>query len=318
MAHAAALMALVSCAHAVPEPEVQPEPPLELDLLTYNVWMLPGVSRDMAVRAGAIPMLVDGTDYDALVLTEAFAEAPRDVLVRAFEERGYHHAEVLGAHAPSHCRSQLGPIEIGTSMSLNGGVLLFAREPIEAADELLFGDLCAGEDCCSAKGVSYIRFRKEGTCVHLFGTHLQNQTPIVTQLDPSEVRQQQVTAIRAFIDATLASAPCGGPVLLAGDLNYLPEDWEEAAREFAWPSAIEGPASWGGDGNRYVETDAPEHLDYLVAVRPGPAPRHARMQTHLFRAELDVARGLLGVRRHTQVTDLSDHHPVSGHFAFDR
>ncbi len=105
---------------------------------------------------------------------------------------------------------------------------------------------------------------------------------------------------------------------MAGDLNYLPEDWEEAARGFAWPSAMEGPASWGGDGNRYVETDAPEPLDYLVAVRPGPEPRHARMQTHLFRAELDVARGLLGVRRHTQVTDLSDHHPVSGHFAFDR
>lgn len=317
------LTLLVACGGAgTPAPETveTARPPLEVTLLTYNVWMLPGVSSDIGARAEVIPELVARQNPDAVVLTEAFQDRARAELTRRFNALGFHATDVLGGGSESHCRSTLGPVEISTSLHLDGGVVLLSRYPLEGQAELLFGDVCAGEDCCSAKGALYARFRKEESCVHVVGTHLQNQTPSLGGGgDPAEVRAAQLEAVRGFAAEQVERSGCPGPVLLAGDLNLLPEDWATLGAEWSHACPITGPESWGGDENRYVETDAPEHLDYVVAVRPGPAPMRAGMQTLIFRGELSVrGAGVLGLRRQRVVTDLSDHHPVLGRFAFAR
>ncbi len=291
-----------------------------LDVLAYNVWMLPPVARDRAERASAIAAQLGG--YDVVVLSELFDHAARETLVAAMTAAGYHATPVLGGSQTPQCRRRFGPVELGVRMGLDGGVVVFGRGPLDHVDERLFGPLCAGEDCCAAKGVQYARFRLgPSRYVHVFGTHLQNQSPAVGRDDPRTVRARQLEVVRAFIDETVDQAAHPGPVVVAGDLNLTPEELGGALttlRAYA-PGAMRGPPSWG-QHNTYAQSEAPEHLDYVLATEDYRRPVYSALETRLARAVHPVTRGsaLLGVRSGPVLADLSDHHPVLGHFEWDR
>ncbi len=308
---------------SVPREEVWEPPPGPsdtLDVLAYNVWMLPPVARDRLERAAAIPTHLQG--YDVVVLSELFDDAARRTIVEAMETSGYHATPVLGGSQEPRCRRRFGPFEVGVKLGLNGGVVLFSRGLLDYVDERLFGAVCAGEDCCAAKGVQYGRFRLAADrYVHVFGTHLQNQAPAIGRGNPSSIRARQLDLIRGFIDETVDQRRHPGPVVIAGDLNLtLPELPAALQTLRAYPPGrLLGPTSWG-QHNTYAQSDTPEHLDYVLLVRDYLEPAHSMLETRLFRSVHSVRRGsgLLGLQGEPLLADLSDHHPVVGHFEWGR
>lgn len=297
-----------------------PRPAETLDVLAYNVWMLPPIARDRPERAAAIAAHLRG--YDVVVLSELFDEAPRRTIVEAMAAAGYHATPVLGGSQAPRCRRRFGPFEVGVDLGLDGGVVILARAPLDFVDERLFGPLCAGEDCCAAKGVQYARFRLAADrYVHVFGTHLQNQSPAVGREDPASIRARQLEVVRRFIDETVDQRTHPGPVVVAGDLNLTPPELPAALAILRAhpPGELIGPASWG-EHNTYAESDAPEHLDYVLLTADHPPPVYATLETRLFRSVHPVTRGsgLLGLQGAPVLADLSDHHPVVGHFEWGR
>lgn len=319
------ILFLVACGAAAPrvesEAEAEPVVPRVVRVLTHNVWMLPPVSRDNLERAAALPDTLLG--HDAIVLTEMFEQEPRELIAEAMAQRGYHATPVLGADAPDQCESRLGPIAISTPLGLNGGVMIFSPHPIDITAQRVFrdDDACLGEDCCAAKGVLYARVRAPEGCLHVFGTHLQNQAPAIGRRrgDPATVRARQLGIVRELIDQVDRSS-CPGPVFVAGDLNLQPHELAEAADilQAHVPDHFEGPRSWGDD-NAYSQSDEPEHLDYVLVTRDFAPPVYSLNETRRSRSTHAFTRGtgLIGIQRQGVLADLSDHHPVAGHFEWN-
>jgi endonuclease/exonuclease/phosphatase family metal-dependent hydrolase len=313
------MLTLTACggrqpAPATPEPEPPPEP-MTLDVLSYNVWLLPPAAVDRETRAELIPAHLLG--YDVVVLNEAWEDEPRERIVAAMATRGYTATPVLGGDVELECGAAIGPIRVGVSLGMNGGVIALSKLPLLYTAERLFESACVGEDCCAAKGVLYARYRREdGLCLHVFGTHLQNQSPEVgSSEDAAGARAAQLGIIRAFIDEQVDPSSCPGPVIVAGDLNLLRSELPEAARilRARIPQHFEGPHSYG-EHSRRTDPDVPEHLDYVLATEDYAAPLYSVNETRIFRAMHAVSRGILGLRHRDQVSDLSDHHPLAAHF----
>lgn len=326
----AVVFAGLGCARgAAPVREPQPPPPPQsVDVLAYNAWMLPPIADDRVARAEAMPAALGG--YDVVVVSELFDHEARAIFEEGMRQIGYRSTPVLGADAPEHCDSTFGPIHVSVDLGLNGGVMIFGRHEVTAMDERIFreaedGPACVGEDCCSAKGVRYVRFQTDGRgvppCLHVFGTHLQNQAPVVGALRqanadaPRRVRSRQLEIIRDFIDEVADTDGCPGPVIVAGDLNLQPHELDEALQLLeASPPTFTGPPSWGAF-NGHAESDAPEHLDYVLVTGDWEPALHATNETRLVRGtyEKTLGLGILGRTREV-FADLSDHHAVAGRF----
>ena len=300
---------------SVPPPP-PPPPTVTVEILTYNTWLLPPLAPDRAARASAMPDHLLG--QDVLVLTEAFDDDVRPTLVAALEEHGYQATPALGSGVDAECGTELGPVSLSVSLGLNGGVVVLGRHRLERWEQRLFGSACTGEDCCAAKGVLYARFRTgTGLCLHVFGTHLQNQDPEIGGDAPGAVRRRQLEVVRDFADEMVDQAECPGPVFIAGDLNLGREELAEAAGilRARLPEHFEGPRSWG-EHNRYERSDTPERLDYVLATKDYAPPVYSSNETRIFRSahELTRGNGLIGLTSDGVLADLSDHHPVAGRF----
>ncbi|MBO6938350.1 MAG: sphingomyelin phosphodiesterase [Deltaproteobacteria bacterium] len=305
-----------------------------MDVLAYNAWMLPPVADDRVARAQVIPAALEG--YDVVVVSELFDREAREVFAEGMRNVGYAETPVLGEDAPERCDSSFGPIHMSVELGLNGGVMIFGKHRVTETAERVFremrgvdeeteGPACVGEDCCSAKGVRYVRFETDGVgipeCLHVFGTHLQNQTPVVGAVRrangdaPRLARSRQLRMIRELIDEVADTESCPGPVIVAGDLNLQPSELDEALSilDAAGPD-FAGPPSWGSF-NHHAESDAPEHLDYVLVTGDWEAPLLATNETRLVRGtyERSLGLGILG-RTEEVFADLSDHHAVAGRF----
>lgn len=303
-----------------PVDEPEPEPvPVTVDVLAYNVWFLPPVARDIDARAAEIPKHLLG--HDVVVLSEAFEDPVRERITAAMAAHGYTATQALGAGLRTECRASLGPIELPFSVGLNGGVVIYSPHRLEHWSQRIFHPVCAGEDCCSSKGVLYARLRRDdGLCLHIFGSHLQNQAPeLSSEADPAEVRTRQLGIIREMIDAEVDQDACPGPVIVAGDLNLERHELAAAASVLhaRIPEHFDGPRSWGQHSLR-SQSDEPEHLDYVLLTDDYEAPLYSVNETRIFRSPHAVSRsGIGGILRRAQpdmLSDLSDHHPVAGHF----
>lgn len=314
-------------AHDTPAPPATqpapppPPPPVEISVLSYNVWFLPNVARDIAERAPLIPRHLER--YDVVILEEAFDEAARTTVLTAMQSRGYTATPVLGTGHPIQCRRSVGPVEVTVDVGLDGGVVVLGRHRLEQWEQRLFGPVCAGEDCCAQKGVMYARFRLEDPagdlCLHVFGTHLQSQDPAIEWGNPREVRTRQLAIVRAFVDEQARVADCPGPVLVAGDLNLGEDALPEATRilRARTPPAREGPCSYG-ERNRYTTGSRPAQLDWILPTEDFRPPSSWSQITETFREQhLFTSSGLIPTTE-IALCDLSDHHPTTAFFTWER
>ena len=102
-----------------------------------------------------------------------------------------------------------GSEEVGT---LNSGVVIVSRHPIEHWDFVRFAD-AVGDDALADKGVVYAKINKKGHHVHVFSSHTQawqEEAHIAC-------RAKQLAQMRDFI--TAQCIPKTEAVIICGDLN---------------------------------------------------------------------------------------------------
>lgn len=185
-------------------PSPPPPPPASLSILLYNVWNLPSCLTDGNSRARAAKIGQYLTEYDVIVLNEAFVNKP--VLLAALDAAGSHpHRKRLG-------RQFYTP--------LDSGIVVLSRYPIVASAAQHFRRR-AGVDILAAKGIVFVRLQLSPTRqLDLYGTHAQAGAAPSHQ----RARAAQAAQISNFIDAhsPLLERTEARPVVLTGDLNMGP------------------------------------------------------------------------------------------------
>jgi len=175
-------------------------------------------SPDQSERVGRIMSWMDdeGLPWDVIVWGEAFWQtlAPQDLetFKGLLNDRGYiHHTAVVAIP--------------DSPLTLNGGVFISSKWPIEAEDQYIYNAVC-GEDLFSDKGVAYAKVNKLGMNYHIFGTHLQGSMPVLPCLTSVDdfinfMKVELVNSVDIIGVPTLLQIPLQDPVMTR--LNQLLE-----------------------------------------------------------------------------------------------
>ncbi len=284
-----------------PIPSADVTNPLKLTVLTQNAYMRPSelFFDDQDTRKNYYDDLLH--NYDAIIFQEMLDDDVRaDMLAQLSAEYPY---QTQVVDVPNH--SSLDPIQ-------DGGVLIISRWPLETEDQYLFGSTCNMEDCTAYKGFKYGRFNKLGVRYHIFGTHMD----AFNDIDDVNTRKAQLQMAKNFIAAKNIST--AEAVLFGGDLNIdkLTNKWGEY--DSLWtdffgavmPDYIGGiNASWNTQTNTYLEGtgDAPEHLDYVLAMKSHLRPSSSSNEVTPYRSVADPMWNKF---------DISDHYGVRGVFNY--
>ena len=170
--------------------------PACLKILSWNIYMLPGVVPvpGRLARAHAIVDSLLPSDFDIIVFQEAFLKKARTVIqdgLRTVYPYTY------------------GPINDTPGIKANGGVWIRSKTPLSILKTIEFTD-CSGIDCMARKGAIIIEGIRDGRLFQLVGTHLQ--------AGPNQrVRYAQMDSIYECLLEPFAA--CGVPQIIAGDMN---------------------------------------------------------------------------------------------------
>jgi endonuclease/exonuclease/phosphatase family metal-dependent hydrolase len=255
----------------------------DFSVLSYNVFLRAPTwifHDEHNWRTERIPYFLSG--YDAVVLQEAFSEQHRDAILKALNAEYPYNSGILGEDE---------------FLSFNGGVIILSRWPILKMDQVVF-EGCDGSDCMVKKGVVYTALEKQGTRIHLFGLHLQ------AQKEYAQARAGQFPQLQRFM--LQQRIPQSELVLVAGDFNvdYFSNGTDYEFSQLIGISSLvlpeNSPApSYDYASNTLVDEPVVERLDYIFYSAEHLVPLKASNEVLQFRQE---------------ELDLSDHHPVAGHF----
>jgi len=164
-----------------------------LRVASYNIWGLPGLLLQKPRRMKVLESVLPAEQADILILNEAFAAKTKPVaMLKDYPFRAF------------------GPGKSG--LNIGSGVVVLSKFPILETDTVKF-EGCAGTDCFANKGAVRARVELPGVgAVDIVGTHLNAD-------GKDSLRSSQL----AQIDAMLARATSGVPVLFGGDLNFHSE-----------------------------------------------------------------------------------------------
>ncbi len=268
--------------------EAETGSPLTIDVLTYNVLLVPFLPEGQDVRTPLLAGQLDG--YDVLLLQEVFSDYHRKILLNDLRPAYPHQSRILGRDR---------------GFAQDGGVVIVSKWPIELEFQRLFGEVCAGKDCMADKGVLYTRINKQGRRVHLFATHMQSGD------EHGAVRERQIGIIKDLV--TAMRLPADEPVLIGGDFNV--DRFADAANGAftamtrQLDAAHSGPPGGGAHQptfdparNPLADGEAAEYIDYVLHSTAHLKPRTA---TNDVRAVVAADQ------------PLSDHFAVHGRFVFE-
>jgi endonuclease/exonuclease/phosphatase family metal-dependent hydrolase len=255
----------------------------DFSVLSYNVFLRAPTwifHDEHDWRTQHMPSFLSG--YDAVVLQEAFSEQHRNALLIALETEYPYNSGILGEDE---------------FLSFNGGVIILSRWPILKIDQVVF-EGCDGSDCMVKKGVVYTAIEKQGERIHLFGLHLQ------AQKEYAQARVRQFPQLQRFI--LQQRIPQSELVLVAGDFNVdyfsngTDHEFSQLTSMYSLVLPENSPApSYDHASNTLVDEPVAERLDYIFYSGEHLVPLRASNEVLQFRQEK---------------LDLSDHHPVAGHF----
>lgn len=308
-----------------------------LSVLAFNVFLLPSHIRNVPFlgerfalgqeeRAALIPPFLE--PYDVVILSEAYDDEARALLLEGLRARGFRHATpILGSACRAGGRCEKGRAyaqnlaEGGTArggegdgwFGEDGGVLIASKHPIAEASEMVYAD-CAGSDCRAAKGFIHAQVEKGRARYHVIGTHAQ----FGWNAEQSAVKRAQFRAIARFVEERI---PRSEPVVVGGDFNIVRHlrEFEELLREDILGAAApvfrghrytrESRNDWARRGNGYV--------DYVLPKAAWRQPRYALNCPMVFRTRYDFEdRTLFSTVRGADYCDLSDHYAVWGLFDY--
>ena len=182
--------------------------PVELTVVSYNVWGVPMVSPDRGARIAEIARRLAGVDADLIALQELWVPEDADRIGAALADAGLPHQQRFGTSPDKQSES---------------GLFIASRYPIEDAR---FEAFRVGTtpyipwhlDWMARKGVALVRVATPAGPLHFANTHLQ---ATYAMGDYTFVQVSQALQVAKMVRATDDSAP---PLLVVGDLNALPDD----------------------------------------------------------------------------------------------
>lgn len=261
-----------------------------INILTYNVWLLPYIGEHMNDRDIRIAEAVK--NHDVVFMQEVFR--------RENELR-------LNADMQRHFQYVSHKLDGGGSNTYDGGVITYSKYPIVEQAQHVF-DNCRGTDCAADKGVLYTKIIKDSRPYHLFNLHLGSWN----SREHRNIRMLQVGEILAFVERL--GLPEDEPVIFGGDFNIakhkFPLDFTQMLRvlDLQEPS-LKGALTYSYDplvNQNLSDSDqsAQERLDYLLYSNNGSVMASSS-KIEVLRSFDDDMWG---------VWDLSDHLAVSARF----
>jgi hypothetical protein len=275
--------------------------PRKINILSQNAYMRPSelFFDDQNVRKDYYDDLLH--NYDAIIFQELFDDDVRaSMLAQLAAEYPYQSTVV---DIPNH--SVLDPVQ-------DGGILIVSRWPIETQDQFLFGNNCNADDCLAYKGFKYCRINKLGVKYHLFNTHMD---AFNEEVDVN-IRKSQLQQAKNYIAGK--AIPATEAVLFGGDLNIDRITNKFGEYDSLWTpffdaqqpafDAVMNP-TWNSATNKYLSgtSDAPEYLDYVLAMKSNLLPETALNQVTPYRSIADAM---------WKKFDISDHYGVKGSFTY--
>ncbi|HKZ55352.1 MAG TPA: Calx-beta domain-containing protein [Anaerolineales bacterium] len=265
-----------------------PERRNSLDVLSYNVNMLPTAQR-MDYRAGLIGTHPDLKGHDVIVFVELMSDSHRDLITWLLRSEYPYQGRILGRDHWGFPFPALVPLPIQ-----DGGVIILSKWPIEAEAQSLFGAVCTPiPDCLGDKGVNYARINKAGQRYHIFGTHLDSGPDAADM----RVRKEQFDIMSRFVLTRRIAS--GDPVIMAGDFN-VDRNFQNGEYQ-RMLSALSATQPWTS-GLQPATNPKGQWLDYVLfsnAYRPPESSLNRVVSP-----------------RDGNGADLSDHYAVLGKFSF--
>jgi endonuclease/exonuclease/phosphatase family metal-dependent hydrolase len=166
----------------------------EVKLMSYNIYMIILASDILSIDERIAEIVNwfenEGGDLDIVVIQESWLYP--DTLKNGMSAAGY-------CHYTYDDRGTFG-----------SGLAIYSKFPIAKHDFRAFAHECDDQDCVVDKGVIYAEIDKNGTPIHVFGTHT------MSAVANHEIRLGQYDVMRSFINEKDTST---GHVFMMGDFN---------------------------------------------------------------------------------------------------
>jgi hypothetical protein len=161
---------------------------MELRILSYNIWGLPGVigrgndhSRYRDIGKALAKRRAEGTAPQVVAVQEAFARQSWDLV----EEAGYPYVAI-------------GPP--GRGMRMSSGLLYLSEYPITFLSEMVFDD-CSNVDCFARKGIHHVQIEIPGLPlpIEMYNTHMQASYSEPPSSSTQAARYRQIMQANDFV-----------------------------------------------------------------------------------------------------------------------
>lgn len=252
---------------------------MKLKLLSWNIFMLPEMVKftQKRERAHEIGQMLKNSDYDIVVLQEAFMRKARRII-----------EQEAGKSFPY----RVGPANLKRfSLKTHSGVWILSRVPIRKLGETRF-KFCSGiSDCMARKGATMVEGEKNGKKFHLIGTHLQAEDFPLTR--KKQFRQIVDSLIQKFQRKDV-------PILISGDLNTPKDDTENYAEMLKTLDAEDGNLGEDSESLSTYNLDygkkedssqlnKPKNLilDYILLRKNGKKVKSEKRKVRVFKGKKD-------------------------------
>ena len=246
--------------------------PRNLKVLTWNLHLLPAIvlNKHQKRRAKAIGELLKDTEYDVIVIQEAFHKRAQKLIWRA-----------IVAQYPF----QYGPIS-GGLFKFSSGVWIVSKLELKEQQMIAYNRCSKGTaDCRARKGALFVSVEKDSAEFHIIGTHLQAKKGQKHQ----EVRNTQLKEIQELLIEK--NKESGTPFIVTGDLNIAMSQVQDYQHMLSILDVENGPLS--GDykftsdhstNDMYPsETAQGKVIDYVFLNKMGANIVDVKREVKLFR-----------------------------------
>ncbi|KAG0198255.1 hypothetical protein BGX28_008285 [Mortierella sp. GBA30] len=206
-----------------------------LSILTNNVYFLPEIMNTGQIGAEYIK------GVDILVIQECFALGPCDILRDGLKAQYPYQTPVLGGKE-SEWDSTSG--SFSHFALANGGVVVMSKWLIKQQHQYVYRTAC-GIDGFSNKGFVYAVLDYQGTNVHVFATHMQNDDILCYRGQGADIRADSLDDMRSYIDSR--NIPQEELIIIAGDFN-IDKDTSEYYSSLLNKLSVHTPDAYEGQG----------------------------------------------------------------------
>lgn len=242
-----------------------------LKILTWNIYMLPkwiGFTKKVA-RAEEIGEILQKSDYDVIILQEAFMQQSRNIIRKKLK---------------STFPYIIDPPRVKKfSLKANSGVWILSKLKLKSIRNTRFR-FCSGfADCMANKGATLVEGEKNGRKFHLIGTHLQAEDKY------KYTRKKQLKQIYKELIQPFSTKEV--PMFISGDFNIEKSDttfYKDMLHTLkAEDGNIEGDSvsTWRGMYNEANKGTKKSILDYILIKRNGKKIKNVKRSIHLFRSK---------------------------------